>query len=103
MADLLTAGTTAAGAGGTLALRQQLDQTGSTALTRPSVLYGVGLGGLMLGAGMAVDRGMFAVPVGTRNEFVTATTGFGAGALSAGVVSAFLPKGTGGVQVPSLA
>jgi hypothetical protein len=102
MARIKQLGGAAGGAGVTLGLRQYLDQPGSTALTRPSVLHGVGVGAVMLGASMAAEARMID-PIGLRREdFVNTTFSYGVGSLSTGAFSALFPRGSTGAQLPSL-
>lgn len=102
MAMLTTTLGSAVGAGATLAIRQQLDQQGSRAITRPSVIYGVGLGLAGIGATMAVNRRLFNPPVFSRREFNDLAMTVGTAAAATGIASAFLPKGVTGATIPAL-
>jgi hypothetical protein len=85
-----------AGAGSTLLVRQQFDQTGETTLLRPSVLWGGVTGVAALGGSILMRQrgGRMSLPLGLIEDY-------GTGALAAGIVSAFSPKGAG-VQLPTV-
>lgn len=101
MARLSTTVGPAVGAASTMGVRALFDQSGDSSITRPSVLYGVGTGSLSLGLGWAINRDMISAPVGGQ-MFTEAMMSYGATALTAGLISAVTPKGTGGFQTPSL-
>jgi len=92
-----TVGTT-----GTLALRDMADEAGDSSLFRPSVLFGVGLGGGALVAGTMMENGNLGSPVGNARNVGMIAQEFGLPALTTGLYSAFFPKGQGGFTVPSL-
>lgn len=102
MAQLTTVAGTTVGSAGTLAVRQLFDQSGDTSITRPSVLFGAGVGAVSLGAWMAVERGMIDAPILSRRMFQNATYSLGVSGLATGLASAVLPKGSGGFMAPSL-
>lgn len=102
MARLSTTVGPATAAAATFGVRSALDNAGETSITRPSVLYGVGTGALGIGLGYAVENGMIDAPVGNGGAFTEAAMSYGATALTAGVLSAVSPKGTGGFQSPTL-
>lgn len=83
-----------AGAGTTLLVRRQFDNTGETTLLRPSVLWG-------LGSGVAAIAVPYLMPGLSRGMMGQILEDYGQGALTAGVFSAFSPKG-GGVQLPTI-
>jgi len=87
-----------AGAGGTLLVRDHFDQVGDNSIFRPSVLYGLGLGSLALGADMASGRGMMSVPKQYDDVLFT----FGLSAFTTGAFSALTPKGATSSQKPSM-
>lgn len=101
MAMLMTTGSAAAGAAVPLVLRSQMDPTGN-ALTRPSVLAGLGLGVAGLGASWAVGNGTISAPVGSRSDFQMNAMLFGATALTTGLLSAFTPSSGQGFVTPSV-
>jgi hypothetical protein len=105
MAYAVTAGGMTAGAGGALAVRRTLDTTGDDdavqarnllgapdsllgRLTRPSVLYGLGGGGLAAAA-IALDRRRRIRLNGTHQDVLT---GFALGALPVGLGSFLMPS-----------
>lgn len=82
------------GAGSTLVIRQQFDQSGETSIFRPSVLWGVGTGAIGLGAPMLLGGNQ-------RGAMWELVEDYSEAALTAGIFSAFAPKGAG-VQLPTL-
>lgn len=101
MATLTQTGSAAAGVAVPTVLRNQVDSAGS-ALTRPSVLAGVGLGVAGIGASMAVGNGTISAPVGDRSTFQTNAMLFGVTSLTTGILSAVTPSSGAGFQAPSL-
>lgn len=91
-------GSWGAGLGGTLLIRDKYDDPGDDAMTRPSVLFGVGTGGLALGTSLAADSGMFNLSPAIDDVLVS----YGQTALSAGVFSAFSPLGSSTTGTPSM-
>lgn len=88
----LSFGALGVGAGSTLLVRRQFDNQGETTVFRPSVLWGLGTGVAGVGVPMLMDmRGM-------SSDFLM---DYGEAAITAGLISAFSPKG-GGVQIPTL-
>lgn len=86
----------ATGVGSTLLVRRELDQTGETTVLRPSVLWGVVTGLAGMGGAMWM-RGQPGRP-GIGAELLE---DYGEAALTAGLFSAFSPKG-GGVGLPTV-
>lgn len=74
------------GVGSTLAVRRQFDQSGETAVLRPSVLWGLGTGA----AALATSHLLLSDMDGVMME---AVEDYGEAALTAGAVSAFVPGG----------
>lgn len=94
-----SAGAIGVGAGSTLLIRRQFDQTGETTVLRPSVAWAsvTGLGALAASHLMS-GRGGMGMNSPMLTEFLE---DYGESALTAGVVSAFSPKG-GGVRAPTV-
>jgi len=87
MPGLMRAGSVVAGTATPLVLQSTVDQPGRS-LTRPSVLAGVGGGGVLLGMWYAVRNNMIAPPVGSRSDFQQTAYLAGLGLLTTGTVSA---------------
>jgi|APHM01.1.fsa_nt_gi hypothetical protein len=75
--------------------RSQLDQTGDTSLTRPSVLLGLGLGSVVTGAGYALDQGIIGGGGMGGSGLASPLMGIGTGHIIGGLYSLFFPKGSG--------
>lgn len=81
------------GVGTTVGIRRQFDNSGESTVLRPSVLWGVGTGALALGAPLVTGK--------TDGIIWKFLKEYGVSALTAGVFSAFNPKGAG-VQLPTV-
>lgn len=90
------------GAGSTLALREMQDPTGSSSVTRPSVLWGLGTGLGALGVAWGMDNRM--IPRMGGRMLSDALWAYGIGATAAGAGSAVYPVGNSLTEpeVPSL-
>lgn len=95
--SVTSAGAASAGLGGTLLLRERLDRSGDDAITRPSVLYGIGTGVTALTARMLANRGSLNV----SDAVMPALEAYGTAATTAGVFSAVYPKGSTAALFPS--
>lgn len=91
----VSVGGVGAGVGTTLLIRQRFDRSGETTVMRPSVLWGLGTGALGLGAVS------FLRSPGRMNAMWEFVEDYSEAAITAGVFSAFSPKG-GGVSVPTI-
>lgn len=85
-----------AGMGGTAFARERLDNPQDDAITRPSVLYGVGSGVAMMGLSYLNSQGTVSVP----DWALPAINTWGTVGTVAGVFSALFPKGNGGLAMP---
>lgn len=93
-----------AGVGGTLLLKNYLDSEGSRSIFRPSVIHGLGLGSVMLGASEAMARGSLDadfLPISQMRASSIAAE-YGMGALSSGLFSLLYPKGRTDLETPTL-
>jgi len=92
-----SAGGAGAGLGGTVLLRERFDRSGDDAITRPSVLYGLGTGLTMLSVTALAHSGKLDVPAAA----LPAVEAWGTAATVAGVFSALYPKGSTSALIPS--
>lgn len=85
-----------AGVGSTLLIRDQFDQTGETTILRPSVLWGLLTGGAALGAPFVMDMAR------SNSMLWNFVEDYGEAALGAAAFSAFSPKGSSGLTMPTI-
>lgn len=100
MATLMEYGAVAAGTALPMVTRATLDGPGS-ALFRPSVLAGLGLGVVALGYGWFARSGDLPAIGGSRSEVSNFSALFGAAATTGGVLSALVPSSGSDFALPS--